>query len=107
MKCKKALSPLATIGTAILVIITIFVVAGSFTNIWGKGMLGLRQTTEASTTSNPDPDSDNIQTLFDDCPCESGLEKFNGCPSDKKPKTQEEIKRARACLEVKDEAAKR
>jgi len=96
MKNKKAFElTLGVLVVAIILIVTALVVIGSFTNIWAKGTGELRKGTVEYD------DGDTIPTIFDKCPCEAGIEENQGCLKDKPiPKTPEEIKLARKCLET-------
>jgi len=87
---------LSLVVVALILIITAFVVIGSFTNIFGKGTGELKK----GITLNQDSDGDGIINAFDKCPCASGSEEYNGCSSKESiPGTPDQIERARSCLE--------
>ena len=71
MKNKKAFQlTMGVVVTAIILLITAFVVIGFFTGAWAEGTGILR-----------DKDGDNIINLVDKCPCTIGTEDNSGCPS--------------------------
>jgi len=91
---------LGLVVTAVILLITVFVVIGSFTNIWAKGTGEIRSSFDA----NKDADGDGIINAFDKCPCGSASdqEKFQGCSSESSiPKTPETIKTTQKCLNEK------
>ena len=100
MKNKKAILPLRVLIVAIILAFTAFIVLGWFADFWAKGAGELKKRLPVEYD-----DEDDIPYIFDKCPCEKGVEENQGCPEGKEiPKTQEQIKEARECLEPKEEA---
>ncbi len=83
-KNKKSIEmTLGTIGVAILVLVTVFILLYTFTNIFGKQ----RGQIEDQIGALGDFDNDGVSNIFDWCPCTTGDSANKGCsgeiPKDK------------------------
>ena len=78
MKYKKGAE--GTIWMVVIIVILLLFLAiytGVFTKLFGKGASGIND----QFGSAGDPDNDNVINLVDKCPCQSGEQDNEGCPS--------------------------
>lgn len=92
---KKAILAIRILIVFAILIVTAFVVLNFFSETFAKGTKELKKGFPVEYD-----DGDTIQAFFDKCPCKEGKEEHKGCPDeDSIPKTPEEIKQARKCLD--------
>jgi len=78
-KNKKSMDlTLGTIAVAVVVLVTIFVLLYTFTNLFGKQ----RGQINEQITAVGDLDNDGVSNIFDWCPCQAGDPNNKGCPGD-------------------------
>ena len=81
----------------LMLVVTAFIVLNFFSVTFAKGTGELKKAFPVEYD-----DGDTVSAFLDKCPCEKGVEENQGWPEGKEiPKTPEEIKEARKCLEPK------
>ncbi len=79
LKNKKSMElALGTIAVAVVVLVTIFVLLYTFTNIFGKQ----RGQINEQIIATGDFDNDGVSNIFDWCPCAAGDPSNKGCSGD-------------------------